>query len=94
MVKLEVIKKERYIYTLKDEKSKEYILNLEILDMEKGLEVGDNIYISNELLKYSANYTFGNLDNMYGKSNISLNDIDVIKVVKDNEEIYLKRLYG
>ena len=43
---------------------------------------------------YSTNYIFGNLDNVYGKPNIDINDIDVIKLVIKHREIYLKRLYG
>lgn len=43
---------------------------------------------------YSTIYTFGDLKSKYGKTNISLDDIDVIKVILDKTEIYLKRLYG
>ena len=43
---------------------------------------------------YSPNYTFGNLDNKYGRANLPLDDIDVIRVVQEDKEIYLKRLYG
>lgn len=43
---------------------------------------------------YSTSYTFGNMDSKYGKKNVSENDIDVIKIVVDKKEIYLKRLYG
>ena len=55
--------------------------------------------MSEELLKknyegYNTNYTFGGLDSIYGKKDIELTDIDVIKLVIDKKEIYLKRLYG
>ena len=43
---------------------------------------------------YSSNYTFGNLDNKYGRANLPLDDIDIIRVVQEDKEIYLKRLYG
>lgn len=99
MIKLEIIKIEKYVYTLKTADEKEYRLNLEFLDMEKELREGDYININEELLNpkydgYSTSYTFGSLENKYGEPNILLDDIDVIKIESDELEIYLKRLYG
>ena len=99
MIKMEIVKKDNYIYELKDEKENKYTLNLDFFDIEESPKVGDYIYISAELLNpkyagYSTSYTFGKLENKYGKENISMNDIDVIKVVTNNLEIYQKRLYG
>ena len=99
MIKMEIVKKDNYIYELKDEKENKYTLNLDFCDIEESPKVGDYIYISAELLNpkyagYSTSYTFGKLENKYGKENISMNDIDVIKVVTNNLEIYQKRLYG
>ena len=55
--------------------------------------------MNEELLKknyegYNTNYTFGGLDSKKRKKDIELTDIDVIKLVIDKKEIYLKRLYG
>lgn len=55
--------------------------------------------MSEELLNpkyegFSNIYTFGSLESKYGKENISITDIDVIKVAINKLEIYLKRLYG
>lgn len=99
MIKLKIISKDNYTYKLEDEKNNKYDLNLEFFDIETTPKVGDYIHISAELLNpkyagYSTSYTFGKLENEYGKSDISLTDIDVIKVVANNLEIYLKRLYG
>lgn len=101
MIKLEILEKSNYIFKFKDDKNNIYSLNLEFFDIEEEPKVGDYIYMSAELLNqkyagYSTNYTFGDLDSKYGKENLSLNDIDVIKLeIKDsNKEIYLKRLYG
>ena len=49
--------------------------------------------MNEELLKknyegYNTNYTFGGLDSIYGKKDIELTDIDVIKLVIDKKEIY------
>lgn len=98
MLKLQIINKNNYIYELKYD-DKRYSMNLEFLDMEENLKEGDYIFFSEELLDskyegYSTSYTFGNLENKYGKNNISVDDIDVIKVLVAEKEIYLKRLYG
>ena len=99
MTKLKIIKKEGFIYTLKDNKEREYVLNIEFHDISKDPEVGDSISISAELLNtnyagYSTCYTFGSLESEYGKTEIKLNDIDVIILETEDKEIYLKRLYG
>ena len=99
MIKLEIVDKNNYEYTLKDERDNNYILNLDFFDIEEKPKNGDYIYINTELLNskyegFSTSYTFGSLENKYGRENILIDDIDVIKVVIDNMEIYLKRLYG
>jgi len=99
MIKLEIIKKDNYVYELKDQDENQYTLNLEFFDIQNEIKVGDYIQISAELLKpkysgYSTSYTFGSLESKYGKNNIRLDDIDVIKVITEEKEIYLKRLYG
>ena len=99
MIKLEIDNINKYTYKLKDEKKNKYDLNLEFFDIEEEPKVGDYIYISAELLDpkfegYSTSYTFGNLKSKYGKENIKLGDIDVIKIVTNRLEISLKRLYG
>ena len=99
MVELKIINKTNITYDLKDENEKKYELNIEFFDIEETPKIGDKIYISAELLNpryagYSTSYTFGNLKSKYGKEEVKLTDIDVIKVVTDKMEIYLKRLYG
>lgn len=99
MKRLKIIKKDNYIYNLMDEKENTYTINLEFLDIKEELKEGDYLNISAELLNpkyagYSSSYTFGKLDNKYGKENIQLNSIDVIKIEINEKELYLKRLYG
>lgn len=99
MIKLKIINIDGYIYNLKDTKENNYTLNLEFFDIDKKPQIGDYIYMSSELLNpryegFSTNYTFGTLEDRYGKKDIDLTDIDIIKVVINNLEIYLKRLYG
>jgi len=99
MKKLKIVDKNNYEYFLQDEQEKNYQINLEFMELENRLKTGDYIYINDELLNekyegFSTWYTFGKLTNKYGKDNILKDDIDVIKVVIDGLEIYLKRLYG
>ena len=62
--------------------------------MEDEPEVGDELFVSRELLTENASYTFGSLESKYGKENVELGDQDVIKVRSGEKEIVLKRLYG
>lgn len=100
MLKLKIIDKNKYVYNLLDEKSeRKYEMNLEFLNIENQPEIGNYIYMKKELLNpkyegYSTSYTFGELESKYGKENIIIEDIDVIKLIEDEKEIYLKRLYG
>jgi hypothetical protein len=99
MKELEIIDINNFDYTLKDENDKEYIFNLEFLDIDESLNVGDKIEFSKDLINpnfdgYSLSYTFGNMDNKYGRLNAKLGDYDVIVLEKDGKEILLKRLYG
>ena len=99
MIKLKIVNIDGYQYYLEDEDKHNYIFNLEFLDVEDDIKVGNFINISAELLNpryagYSTNYTFGSLESKYGKDKIKLNDIDVIKIETEDKEIYLKRLYG
>lgn len=99
MKKLEIIKQNNYEYCFKDENSNEFNLNLEFLDIEQKPKIGDYIYMHEELLDsqydgYCSSYTFGSVDSKYGKQNIALDDVDVIKLVIDKKGIILKRLYG
>ena len=99
MIKLEIVDKNNFDYILKDIKENIYNLNMEFLDIEQKIEIGNYVFLHEKLLNskyvgYSTSYTFGNLENKYGKDNIELNDIDVIKVVMNDKSIYLKRLYG
>ena len=99
MKKMEIVDKRNYVYTFEDEEGKPYNINLDFLDIEKKPEIGEYIFFNEELLNprydgYSTSYTFGSLDSKYGKNNISLDDVDVIKLVMEEKEIYLKRLYG
>ena len=95
MIELKILKKDNYVYELQNSEGKTYSLNLEFLDTD----INPILFFNSELLNpsyggYSLAYTFGNLNSKYGKANISLDDVDVIKVIHNNKENYLKRIYG
>lgn len=99
MVKLKINRESEYMYILTNEQGKAYVFNLEFRDIEKQPQTGDYIFMNEMLLDktyegYSSMYTFGSLDSVYGRKNLPLEDIDVIKIVIEDVEIYLKRLYG
>ena len=99
MKKLIIKSIDNNIYKLIDNKGLEYELNIEFIGLSYELKESDMVEISMELLNpysnyYSSFYTFGKLNDICGRDNIKLNDIDVIKLIIDNKEIYLKRLYG
>ena len=99
MIKLIITAKNNYVYDFRDENDKNYTLNLEFLDLNEEVKVGDYICINDQLLDknydgYSTSYTFGGLESKYGKTNILMDDVDVIKVGINDKEIFLKRLYG
>lgn len=99
MIKLKIIAKDADIYKLQDDEKQEYCMNIEFFDMEELPEIGNYLYINKEYLNpkyegYSGFYIFGDLASEFGKSNIKMNDIDIIKIEKEHKLIYLKRLYG
>lgn len=99
MVKLEIINKKEGLYYLKDSKNNNYEFSMEFYDIDESPKIGDCLELSSELLNpmyagYSTLYAFGNLENPCGRSTINMNSIDIIKLIVENKEIILKRLYG
>lgn len=99
MIRLKIEGIENNNYKLKDIEGNNYDINFEFYDTDKFPKVNDYINISAELLntnykEYSRYLVFGRMDNICGRKDISLGDIDVIKVEVGDKEIYLKRLYG
>lgn len=99
MVRLKIESKESNDYILKDEKGNIYKMNFEFFDIEETPKANDYINISAELLnskykEYTTYLTFGNMDNICGRKDATMSDIDVIKIEMEDKEIYLKRLYG
>lgn len=99
MIRLKIESKEKQNYILRDEQQNNYNLNFEFFDIEREPKENDYINMSAELLnphykEYTTHFSFGSIENICGRKNVNLNDIDVIKVELGSKEIYLKRLYG
>ena len=100
MKKLEIIKVNNYIYTLKDEESNIYEFTLEFHDLKSLPQEGDYIFMSEELLdkeyqEYSDFYAFGALNDPSGRIIKRTHNIqDVIVISNNSNKKYLKRLYG
>ena len=76
-----------------------YKLNIRFFDIKKFPKVGDIIYASENLIdkkycEYSDSYQFGAVNSIYGRK-ININsEQEVICIVMDGENTYLKRIFG
>ena len=91
MIKLLIKSIEPYAYILSDN-TKEYRVHLEFLGLEKKPEVGDYLYLPENIINEPNNYTFGLIGGIYTKKK-DIKD-DIIKVVGKDYEYYLQRYYG
>lgn len=85
MKKVKVIAIDNYLYTLEDNNKNKYEINIEFYNTT--IEVGDIIYVDETVLKETNLYAYGPL---LEEANVE----DLIKIIKDNKEIYLQRYYG
>ena len=97
-VLLKVVKIEDFNYMLLD--SKQNIINLKLEFYDCNIQIEDILIIDEKLLNNIKNSltAFGKIDDVAGKniSNINNNDVlsEIIEVERNNDKIYLKRLYG
>lgn len=94
MKELKVIKKNGYRYILLDRDNKEYDLNIEIVDTDYNIRVGDTMYISTEIVDSERVFTYGKIDSIYGVDMEDINDLEIVVFVSDNVKYYFKRIYG
>lgn len=93
MIKLKIVKIDNFKYYLSSENNKEYELKIEFHDIDKP-KVNDYIFMDEDLLSINYLLAFGSIDSSYGHTIKSSHDKDVIVIISDNKEIFLKRLYG
>ena len=99
MIKLKILKIEDNVYSLEDEEKNIYKIHLKFIDTDVKLNIKDIIYFDSKLLnpkyeEYSLAYIFSKLKSIYGRKDVDLESAEVIKIIKDGKEIYLKRIYG
>lgn len=87
MKKVKVMEINDYNYTLFDGE-KTYIKNIELYS-DRRIQVNDIIYISEKILNENNLFAFTNL---FHDRVIELDDI--IKIVSNDKEYYLQRIYG
>ena len=99
MKKLEIIGIDNYQYTFKDSDNKIYSSIMNFYDIEEKPQIGDFLYLNEELLKnsnknYSDYYCFGSLDDPTGREITDENSPDLVVVQSKEKSLKLKRLYG
>ena len=93
MQKLIINKIDNYNYELQDKDDNIYNINIEFYDLYKKIQVGNVLYMDEELLKEKM-LNFGSLDNECGKVITDSADKDIVVLVINDEKNYLKRIYG
>lgn len=95
LIKVRIEKIDKFHYMLQDKDGKMYHMNLEFYGLEEKVEEGDFLYIGEKyLIDNHVLYSFGPLDGIYGKEITEEEDEEVIVLIKNNQNIYLKRYYG
>lgn len=94
MKELRVIKIDGYRYILMDKDNREYDLNIEIVDTDYNIKIGDIMYISTKVVDKERVFTFGEIDSIYGIDMENINDQEIVVFVSDNAKYYFKRIYG
>ena len=95
MKKLMIIKKDRYVYTLKDTDNNMYQFNIEFYNIEKNPEVGDYLFMSEKILQENNSVlSFDCIESEYGRKLKNATDDDIVVLMINEEKIYLKRVYG
>ena len=87
MIKLMIKSKDEYSNYILENNNKTYEVNINIIGTNI-LEVGNYIYMPEEVLKEKVSLNYGPIEG---------NDIkedEVILLMKNNEKIYLQRYYG
>ena len=95
MKKLVIIKKDSYVYTLKDTDNNMYQFNIEFYNIEKNPEVGDYLFMSEKILKENnLVLSFDCIESEYGRKLKNAYDEDIVVLMVNKDKIYLKKVYG
>lgn len=100
MVRLNVIEIHDRNFVLEANETKErFEFQIKFFDIPKEVVVGDVLMVNEVLLdknykEYSKKLQFGALDEPYGRKIDSRDHKDLICVIKDGQEYWLKRFFG
>ena len=94
MIKCVIEKVEDYNYTIRDIENEMHILNMDFYGLEKKPSVGDCLYIKEELLNSQVPLYFEVMPNLNKDAFLLLNEKEFLLLIIENQEYYLKRVYG
>ena len=94
MIKCEIEKVEDYNYTIRDLDNEMHILNMDFYGLLKKPSIGDYLYIKEELLNSQIPLYFEVMPSLNKEAFLRLNEKEFLLLVIENQEYYLKRVYG
>lgn len=96
MIRLKIKEINNSLYVLEDINNNVYELTIYFYDIDNKAQVNDYLYMQEKLLS-KINHSIislGVLDSMYGKVIEEITDEDLVILITNNKNIYLKRYYG
>lgn len=96
MIRLKIKEINNSLYVLEDINNNVYELTIYFYDIDNNVKVNDYLYMQERLLS-KINHSIislGVLDSMYGKVIEEITDEDLVILITNNKNIYLKRYYG
>lgn len=95
MIKLVIDSINGYIYGFKDKNNKVYQYNIQFYDLDVIPEIGDAIFVNEGFLELeNTMLSYGAMDGEYGRDITRATDDDLLVLLVNGENIYLKRFYG
>ena len=96
MIRLKIKEINKSLYVLEDINNNIYELTIYFYDIDDKAQVNDYLYMQEKLLS-KINHSvisLGVLDSIYGKVIEEITDEDLVILITNNKNIYLKRYYG
>lgn len=96
MIRLRIKEINNSLYVLEDINNNVYELTIYFYDIDNKVKVNDYLYMQEKLLS-KINHSIinlGVLDSIYGKVIEEITDEDLVILITNNKNIYLKRYYG
>ncbi len=94
MIKCVIEKVEDYNYSIRDIENEMHILNMDFYGLKKKPSVGDCLYIKKELLNAQVPLYFEVMPSLNKEAFLRLNEKEFLLLIIENQEYYLRRVYG